>query len=277
MTVATQPRSVDERAAIQLVRQAELAGRSGVVIVNDDLPSLDRITGARQRTREVVERLVDGGRLRRVKRGIYVLVGSDGVIRAGVLDIVAATTPKPYLVTAGRALDVHGLTDQHFHRVIVLVTAQLRPWSWRGDEVRFARVQPRRVRAKSTRTRKTRARVASPELAILDSMANPHWGVTLSQVVQAIDIATSRDAAFIDRLAAMCARYGGPASARRLGFIVSRIVGSEAARPFMPLTGRGKGTTLLEQGRSPGGATDVIWHVRENVPVEQLFQHRYVM
>jgi predicted transcriptional regulator of viral defense system len=276
MAVATQA-PLYERAAIQLVRLAELAGRPRIVIVNDDLAALDRTTGSRQRSHEVVERLVDDGRLRRVKRGIYVLVGSDGVIRAGLLDIVAATTPKPYLVTAGRALEVHDLTDQHFHRVIVLVTTQLRPWSWRGDEVRFARVQRSRLRTKPPRTRKTRARVASPELAILDSLAHPQWGVTLSQVVQAIDIAVSRDVASVDRLAMACADYGGPASARRLGFIVSRIVGFEAARPFLPLIGRGKATTLLAQGRSPGGHTDSTWHVRENVTVEQLLQHRYVM
>lgn len=262
---------------MQLVRSAELARRPGIALVEEDFIALDQVTGSRHRSHEVIEQLVEDGRLRRVRRGVYVLVGPDGVVRPTLLDIIAATTPKPYLVTAGRALEVHGLTDQHFRRVFVLAPTQLRSWSWRGDEVRFARVSADRLRGKALRTRKTRARVASSEGAILDSLAHPQWGVTLSQVVQAMDIAMRRDASFADRLAMACANYGSPASARRLGFLTTRLAGAEAARALLPLIGPGKGTTLLARGGSTVGPVDSTWHVRENVPVEQLLQHRYVM
>ncbi len=244
-------------------------------MLDDDLPVLDELTGSRAESHELIAALERDGRLRRVRRGAYALVDPAGGVRAGLLDLIAALTPRPYLVTAGRALQFHDLSDQHFRRVHVLVPRQLRSWSWRGDEVRYARTD-KPLRGVATRTRKTTAHVATPERAIADSLGHPAWGVTLAQVVGALDIMLARDPTFADRLAGEIAGRDSHALARRLGFLVSRLAGEDAARGFLPLRGDSKAATALRAGTDGSGPIDQIWRVRENADVERLVEHRRV-
>lgn len=259
---------------MRLTRATALADRPGIVLLDEDLPVLQELVGPQGDRQALIGALERDGRMRRVRRGVYVLVDSAGGARAGVLDIIAALTPKPYLVTAGRALQFHELSDQHFRRIHVLVPTQYRSWSWRGDEVRYARTDKPLRRA--TRTRKTRAQVATPERAIADSIAHPEWGVTLAQGVEALDIMLARDPGFADRLAGEIAGRDSHALARRLGFLVSRLAGDAAARGFLALRGDGKAITQLLAGGSASGPIDPRWQVRENVGMERLMQHRRI-
>ena len=259
-------------AFVRLSRATVLAGRPGAVVLDEDLPAL---SGGRRQGHELIAALEREGRLRRVRRGAYVLVDSTGGVRIDLLDLVAALTPDPYLVTGGRALQFHELTDQHFRRVHVLTPMQLRPWSWRGDDIRYVRTD-KSLRGASTRTRRSRARVATPERAIADSLANPQWGVTLSQVVEALDAMLDRDPGFPDRLASELAVLGNHALARRLGFLVARIASPDAARVFLTLRGRSNAATPLQAGGASEGPIDPTWSVRENVEVGRLLQHREV-
>lgn len=265
-----------EEAYVRLARTSALAQTPGIVIAERDLPSLDEVSGSRTRSHELIAALESAGRLRGVRRGAYVLVDQTGVVRADVLDLIDALTPRPYLVTAGRALQFHDLTDQHFRRVQVSVRTQLRPWSWRGDIVRFSRTS-RSLRGNTTRTRKTRAAIATPERAIADSLAHPAWGVTLSQVAEALDRALQRDPGFADKLAVEVAHDHGYAPARRIGFLVSRLASDDIARAFLPLRGKSKAATPLLAGGPRTGSIDSQWNVRENVEIERLMQHREVM
>lgn len=263
-----------EQAMVRLTRAAHLAGRPGVAALDRDLESLDEVTGNRQRSHAMVDRLERAGRLRRIRRGAYVLVGQDGTTRVGLLDLIAAITPKPYLVTAGRALEFHDLTDQHFRQAVVTTATQLRPWTWRGEEVRYVRVQADLVKTTPTRTRRTHARIASPERAILDGLGHPGWGATLPQVVRAMDLGFQRYAGFADRLAAEASALGNAAVARRAGFLVSRLAGPEAARPFRLLLGQSKAITPLRPGGPANGPVDASWRIRENVGLKLLMSDR---
>lgn len=260
---------------MRLARASALAGRPGIVVLDEDLPVLEAVQGSRREIHALIGALERGGRLRRVRRGAYVLVDTTGGARAGLLDLIAALTTKPYLVTAGRALQFHELSDQHFRRVHVLVAVQQRGWSWRGDEVRYARTD-RPLRA-ATRTRRTPALVATPERAIADSIGHPAWGVTLAQVAEALDTMLIRDRAFADRLAGEIAGRDSHAVARRLGFLVSRLADPDAARAFLALRGDSKAATPLLAGADPSGPIDPVWRVRENADVERLVQHRTVV
>lgn len=262
-------------AFARLLRAASLARRPGVTVLDDDLPVLDELTGSRAESHALIAALERAGRLRRVRRGAYALVDPAGGVRAGLLDLIAALTPRPYLVTAGRALQFHDLSDQHFRRVHVLVPRQLRAWSWRGDEVRYARTD-KPLRGVASRTRKTTAHVATPQRAIADSLGHPAWGVTLAQVVEALDIMLARDPTFADTLAGEIAGRDSHALARRLGFLVSRLAGEDAARGFLPLRGDSKAVTALRAGADGSGPIDQIWRVRENADVERLLEHRRV-
>lgn len=271
------PRSALAGAAVaRLARSAHLAGRPGVVVVEHDLAELRELTGHDKASLALIDRLAKAGRLRRVRRGAYVIVSLLGTVEADSLDLVAALTEAPYLVTAGKALQFHDLTDQHFRRVCVAVGTQRRAWSWRGERVTYVRVKAARLKVAAARTTRTRARIALPERAVIDSLAYPSWGVTLSQVVEAIDRATDKDETFADRLAVEAANLGSAATARRAGFLVSRIAGREAARPFIPLLGRGKAVTLLRTGGAAEGPIDTDWRIRENIPFDRLSQHRTI-
>jgi predicted transcriptional regulator of viral defense system len=214
--------------------------------------------------------------LRPVRRGAYVLSDATGGARANLLDLIAALTPHPYLVSGGRALQFHEITDQHFRRADVLVATQLRSWSWRGDEVRYARTD-RPLRGHATRTRKTHAWIATPERAIADSLSHPAWGVTLSQVVEALDAMLNRDPTFSDRLAGEVAAANRNALARRLGFLVSNLRDIDAARGFLPLRGHSKAATPLLARGPADGTVDRVWRVRINADPAVLLQHRQVM
>jgi predicted transcriptional regulator of viral defense system len=208
-----------------------------------------------------------------VRRGTYVLVDAGGNVRVDVLNLIAALTSEPYLITAGRALQFHDLTDQHYRLVVVLVSRQARSWSWRGETIRYSRTD-RNIKSAAARTRKTRAAIATPERALADSLAHPNWGVTLAQVAEALDAMLRRDRGSADRLAAVVAQGYGHALARRFGFLVSHLADAATARGFLPLRGRGKAATKLLSGGPDDGAIDSLWGVRENVDVSRLTQHR---
>lgn len=267
--------AVVQEGFVQLSRAAALAGRDGVVVLDEDLPALDALTTSRARSHRVLGALERAGRLRRVRRGAYVLVDATGGVRTGILELVDALTPPRYLVSGGRALQFHDLTDQHFRRVHVLVAEQLRPWSWRGDEVRYVR-SASRLRVGSSRRGKAPARIASSERAIADSLDHPSWGVTLAQAVEALDLAIGRSPEFVDRLAGEVAALQRAALARRLGFLVSYLAGPEAARVFLPLRGTSKASVLLLAGGPNDGPIDSLWSVRVNVEPSRLLEHRVV-
>jgi hypothetical protein len=98
--------------SVRLARQSSLAER-WPVITEDDLVAIDPLTGGRDASFAVVRRLAQIGQLERVRRGTYVMRDQTGVLRIDLLSLIDATTSAPYLITAGRALAAHDLSDQH--------------------------------------------------------------------------------------------------------------------------------------------------------------------
>jgi predicted transcriptional regulator of viral defense system len=263
-----------EQALTQLTRGAHIANRPGIVLLDPDLGALEALTGTRRGAISLIERLQEDGRLRRVRRGVYLLVEQDGTIRVSLLDLIAATAPRPYLVTAGRALEFHDLTDQHFRLAVVATATQVRGFTWRGDEVRFVRTSSDLGRRAVIRTRQTRARIATPERALIDGLAHPGWGVSLSQLAEALWLAGRRDGDFPDRLAVVAAGDASAATSRRFGFLVAHLFGPTSAKAFLPLRGEGKAAPLLHPAGPSTGRIDKVWRVRVNVDLDQLFSFR---
>lgn len=261
-----------QHALVQLVRQSSLARRWPVVL-SEDFATLDEITGSRQATLQLMRGLVDAGHLQRVRRGAYILRDEAGVLNIELFQLIDTLTPPPYLITAGRALAAHGLSDQHFRQAVVLVSVARRSFEWRGDSVRYAVVKRSRLWGWQ---RSTGPRVAVPERAIIDSVARREWGVSLSQSVEALDVALARWPDFATALAAASARYRNAAVSRRLGFLVSRIVGDEKAAPFRSLLGPSKAATLLDSSGTTEGPIDARWGIRVNADLDDLLAHRLV-
>jgi predicted transcriptional regulator of viral defense system len=260
------------RALIQLARQSTLAGRWPIVLP-DDLPSVDTLTGGRNATLALLRDLTQTDQLQRIRRGAYILRDETGIFRTDLFQLIDAITPQPYLITAGRALAAHELSDQYFRQAIVLVSTSRRSFIWRGDQVRYALLARSRIWGRQERKGPS---VARPERALLDSMAHREWGVTLSQSAQALDIALRRDPQFAMTLAAATSRYRNAALARRLGYLVEAITDESTAAPFHPLTGPSKAVTLLEKSGSQQGPIDSIWGVRVNIELEDLLAHRII-
>ena len=263
-------RPLSERAFVALNRRALDDERHPVVRLDKDMQTLDVATGSRRRSRDALRRLSRDGRLRRVRRGVYLLVAPTGSTDARVLPLIDAVTPRPYLITAGRALAELGLSDQHFFRVIVLTSHRLSGWSWQGDEVRYALVAPERIWGPS---RSSGPQVALPERAILDCLANPRWGVSVAQTAEAVDRAVPGRTS-PERLAKAAERYGSAAVARRLGYLLELLHGADAAVPLLALRGRSHANVLLSGSAPDRGPSSPRWGLRINVDPDALLAHR---
>lgn len=250
----------------QLLTQLDRERRR-VLVLPRDWALVDAVTGNRERSRDLLHRLSRAGWLRRVRRGAYVVRARSRRADVSVLELVGELTSGPHMVSAGRALAEAGLSDQAFRLIVVLVTAQQRSWAWLGERVRYARVSPSHLWGGRERRFGAAATViATPERAILDSLAHPRWGVSFAQGVEALDRALSRDIGLAERLALAAGRYDNALLARRCGYLVSRLTDPDTARPFLALRGSTKAVVPLRPGRAPSeGPIDSRWGIRENV------------
>lgn len=265
-------RPLSERAFVALNRRAIDAARHPVVRLDEDMRALDATTGSRRRSQDALRQLTRDGRLRRVRRGVYLLVAPTGSTDARVLELIDAVTQRPYLITAGRALAELALSDQHFFRVIVLSAHRLSGWSWQGDEVRYALLTLERIWGVLT---PDGPQIATAERAILDCLANPRWGVSLAQSAEAIDRAVPGRTS-PERLAQAAERYGSAAVARRLGYLLELLHGPDAAEPLLALRGRSHAHVLLSPSAPDRGPNNPRWGVRVNVDPDALVAHRLI-
>jgi predicted transcriptional regulator of viral defense system len=231
----------------------------------EDWPLVDAVTGSRSASQQLIFRLNRANLLRQVKRGAYVVRPRSRSLAISALELVGALERGRHLVTAGKALEYDRLSDQSYRTIVVLTPSQQRGWEWQGERVVYV-LQPlhkiwggRQLKPAIAPTW-----IARPGRAILDSLAHHRWGVSLSQVIEATEKALE-DPRFPERLAQAAARFGNAAVARRLGFILSRIAGENAASPFRALIGTSRALTPLDPTGPKGGYTHPEWRLRENV------------
>jgi predicted transcriptional regulator of viral defense system len=263
-------RPLAERAFIALNRRANGQRRYPVVLLDEDMDALDDATGSRRRSHDALRQLTADGRVRQVRRGAYVLGAPTGGTDARLLAIVDAVTPRPYLVTAGRALAETGLSDQHFFRVVILAAGRLAEWSWQGEQVDYVESVPDRIWGELGPDGPA---IARPERAILDCLADRRFGVSLPQTTEAIDRAVGMGMP-VSRLVKSARRYDTAAVSRRLGFLVELLVGTAAAAPLVKLRGASNKYVPLSPFQPAEGPTDSTWRVHVNVEPELLLAHR---
>lgn len=248
--------------------------QQAALVLPRDFEALDGITGDREKSQDLIERLARSGWLQRVRRGAYVVRARSRAIQLGAVELIGEVSPPRHLVTAGKALQLHQLTDQSYRRIVVLVAQPARGWEWFGEQVHYARVPPDRIWGGEHLGMRGRpaTMIAVPERAVLDSIAEPRWGVSLPQVVGALRFALDRPR-FNERLATAAARYGNAAVSRRLGFLVERLGGPAASGPFLALKGSSHtATPLVSGGRSDTGYLDSKWRVRVNVDMNTVME-----
>jgi predicted transcriptional regulator of viral defense system len=257
--------SLEDRVLREMHGLALDAGRPSVSVPSSDLDSLSGVADGKWSAQSAIQRLVRSGRVTRVRRDLLVLPDSTGRLKLDLPDLIDVVAPQPYLITAGRALEHHDLIDQHFFGVTVLTPKELEPLSFRGQSAKFVKTDVENI---WDWVETPRPRYALPERAIVDALNHPRYGVSLSLAVDALLAAERRDPNFTDRLLDTVRRFESPAIARRVGYVVHRFVGPDAAMPFRKLIGQNRSPVMLRPTGRRTGDVDSAWRVLVNAGVQ---------
>ena len=255
--------TLEDRVLIDLYRAAALAGRPGIAVPSRDLEVADRETGRRSTT-QAISRLVRSGRIQSVRKDLLVLPDSTGRVTVGLPELVKAIAPTPHLITGGRALEEHGLTNQHFFEIVVLVPSPVSLFSFRGETARFLQTDPERIWG----WQRQGPHFAVPERALVDAVSHARYGVSLTMALGGLQRATERAPEFLKRLAGAARRYDSAAVSRRLGLLVEGLFGEEAADPFTYLIGNSRTPVLLRATGVKEGPVNRKWRVIVNASTE---------
>ena len=176
-----------------------------------------------------LRRLVAKGRIRRISRGLYVVV--DLVRETPAIAIASGVFSEMlHYVTTDAALAHHRVIDQPIHTITVVLPRVRRPIHVdpltiirpvTGDERRLGAAD-----AYDTTVDGFAVRVASREQAVVDALAEPRWmthGDLLPEILGAFS-----DAEVVRTAAAVLERT--TAAAQRLGYLLE-----EAGRPLPPI------------------------------------------
>ncbi len=265
--------TIEDVVLRELHRAALEAGRRGIAIPSADLDAVARRTGGQPAAEQALKRLVQAQRAVRVRRDLLVLPETTGLLGIDMVDLVAAVaSPRPYLITAGGALEHFDLTDQRSFGLVVLIPSEVTTLRYRGQSASFFKTDPTNIWGSEPGAR---PRYALPERALVDVLNHPRYGVSLTNALDALVRAASRDPAFLDRLLAAVLRYSAGArghssrsSARRVGLVVERLFGADAAAPYRDLVGTNRAPVLMRPGGTPSGPLDSTWRVVVNAVLE---------
>lgn len=256
---------LEDKVLRELHRAALDAGRRAISVPSIDLDEVATRAGGREAAHKAIQRLVKAGRVVRVRQDLLVLPDTTGLLGVDLVDLVDAVTPPPYLITGGRALEHHELTNQHFFGVIVLTPRSFRKLSFRAQSATFLRTDPANIWGWQD---DARPRYALPERAIVDVINHPRYGVTLTQALDALLLAEEKNPEFADLLLNTVVRYNSPAAARRVGLVVERLFGSVQAKPYRALIGANRAPVLLRPHGTTDGPVDTTWRVVVNAVLE---------
>lgn len=240
--------------------------------VPDDLDALGRLglPGGRRG----VKMLVKLGFLSPVARGLYEVRDPSGVSKSSFEVLLAARfAHRPHLVTGWWALAQAGLTNQDVRVAVVLTSSNRRDLDAAGRRAHVVKVDARDLWG--GRRRPSGLIVASPERALCDCATRPSARIPATRLAEAVDAYLRSSANAATRLAAVVKRYGSPAAARRLGFLVELAAGEHAAEPLRSMLGRSNRADALDRGDQDSPIVS-RWQVRTRLGADELFEHRHV-
>jgi predicted transcriptional regulator of viral defense system len=171
----------------------------------------------------------------------------------------------PYLITGGNALQHNDLTDQHFFTTVVLVPSRVANFSYRSEKTHFIWLERDRIWGSID---DNRPRYATPERALVDAFSHARYGVSFQQAVTALVRAARRDRTFLVSLEETVSRFKSASTARRVGLLVDRLFGPDAAAPYKKLIGASRTPVLLRSTGAAEGPVDRTWRVQVNVSTE---------
>jgi predicted transcriptional regulator of viral defense system len=167
---------------------------------------------------ECLRRLAKAGRVRRIGRGLYVVV--DPVRETAAIAIASALfADEPHYVTTDAALAFHGAIDQPVRQITVVIASRRRPLDIGPSVVRPVMVTADRLAtadAFDTSTDGFKVRVATREQSVVDALVEPAWIVYGDLLPEVLATFTETE---IERTAA-AALARSTAAAQRLGYLL---------------------------------------------------------
>ena len=205
---------------------------------------------------ECLRRLAKAGRVRRIGRGLYVLI--DPVRETPPIAIASALfADEPHYVTTDAALAFHGVIDQPIRQIAVVL-----PHSRRAIDAGPALVRPVTMRADQfttadaydTTTEGFKIRVATRDQAVVDALTEPAWMVHGDLLAEVLATFTVDE---IERTAS-AAKARSKAAAQRLGYLLE-----DAGRPVADSLAslRPVRAVWLRPGHRTGGPYSTRWRV----------------
>jgi predicted transcriptional regulator of viral defense system len=203
-----------------------------------------------------MRRLVAAGRLRRLKRGAYLVI--DPVRETPLIAVASGLVAEvAHYVTTDAALVFHGLLDQPVRTITVVVGCRVRPVELGGTVVRSVALADRWLEAAdayATTVDGFTVRVASREQAVVDALAEPAW-MTHRSLLPEVVAAFSDDE--LERTADRAMKRS-TAAGQRLGYLVE-----EAERDLPPALAslRPVRAVHLQPGAPSRGPYSTRWRV----------------
>ncbi len=203
-----------------------------------------------------MRRLARAGRLRRVGRGLYVVM--DPVRETPAVAIASALFAEvPHYVTTDAALVFHGLLDQPIRTINVVLSRTRRAIDIGPAVVRPVTVSADRLRAAdayATTADGFAVRLASREQAVVDAVAEPAWMVHGDLLAEVLGAFADDE---LERTAAG-ALARSTAAGQRLGYLLEEA-GRRPPKPLADL--RPLRAVRLRPGESRRGPYSTRWRV----------------
>jgi predicted transcriptional regulator of viral defense system len=236
-----------------------------------------------KRASRLVHQLSEKDWLERITQRRYLLIPqrADSTFWSEHPLVVASNIVKPSFVTAGAALNFHGLLDQVFFHIVVATRTRHSPVDFQGITYSFVEVSEDRFFGYSEVGKGPQPIVvAHPERALVDILDRLPFLSDVQDPVSPFYLAA--EDIDLDRLVEYALRLGSHAAIRRLGYLLEsfdEVVGLEAlkARHLERLeNGVGKYRNLTPFGaRLPEEGVDIRkWRILDNVDLKNEIRAR---
>lgn len=224
-----------------------------------------------------LSRLAAAGWLRRVRRGLYLVLPLEAQsdLTTTVEDgwILADELFSPCYIGGWSAAEHWGLTEQIFRSVFVVTAAPIRRRSVTvaGVEFRVVRTSVRRVKAAGPVWRgPERVAVSDREHTLADGLASPEWVGGVRHLADMLaTYRASREWNPARLLSAVRSLHRGSAM-KRLGYLAETLWPGETEIPKAALKARSAGLVRLDPAIRAAGRISKRWGLRVNASIERV-------
>jgi len=278
----TRTNGYGQTQGMRLLQELNAEGRF-VFIVDDAMQAAERVGIGRGYVRELLQQLLKGGWLVRIKRGTYAWTGSLPGGNAVHPFVVATRLVQPSAIAYWSAMSHHGLTEQvpqivscctpkkvvtpSMRRTNTRESAERHAWEIGAIRYEYTTIKPEHFFGVEEVwiDQSFRVPITDRERTILDLFAHPR---VFGGMGEAIAVLTEHAGDFdAEKLVSYAVRYAKGSVARRLGWSMAQAgFGDDVLSPLLALSTTG--FRVLDPTRPRQGPYDSKWRVQDNIGKE---------